>query len=214
MCRRRRTSPAQPASASITASSSRIGNKTGCFCRRSFSSAVSTSLHTHSLATECAERTRSSLLWTRMLIGGLCKKTPYCKRPKGGGRGCGWRALGCGCPLLQRPPRAKALAVQPWAGGRQRLVVAFAALRRPRCRDPWVSSPARACLLPAHPGTGRPRVLATKLRAVLAPGCESGAKGGRPGSSTPQRINMCVQTGRTGRTRPPPARGKLRAGVQ
>ena len=43
-------------------------------------------------------------------------------------------------------------------------------LRRRRTR-PRVSSPARACLLPAHPGTGRPRVLATKLRV--------GASGGK-----------------------------------
>ena len=52
------------------------------------------------------------------------------------------------------------------------------------------------------------------VRECSQPSCESGAKGGRPGSSTPQCINVGGRTGRTGRTRPPPLRGKLRAGVQ
>jgi hypothetical protein len=52
------------------------------------------------------------------------------------------------------------------------------------------------------------------VRECSQPSCESGAKGGRPGSSTPQRINVGGRTGRTGRTRLPPLRGKLRAGVQ
>ena len=165
MCRRRRTSPAQPASASITASSSRIGNKTGCFCRRSFSSAVSTSLHTHSLATECAERTRSSLSWTRMLIGGLCKKPPYCKRPEGGA----WVWL-AGARVWVPSPATSAACKGPGrsaVGGRATtLGGGVCGPSTPPMPGPWVSSPALACLLPAHPETGRPRVLGSTL--VLA----------------------------------------------
>ena len=57
----RRMSAAHPAFTSITASSSRMGNRTARFSWRSFSIAVSTSFSTQSLSTDVAESTTMSL---------------------------------------------------------------------------------------------------------------------------------------------------------
>ena len=56
-----------PAPESLTASSSRTGNRTTRLLRsRSFSKAVSTSCSTHWLLTERSERISNNLLWRRM----------------------------------------------------------------------------------------------------------------------------------------------------